>query len=203
VPDVDPFWGDPGLREQLLRNEVKGNLVAARRRYVERHHGQKAVELLAERLDGTPKEWLLRPPLPMRWCSMVEMARLDQAIVEGPMAGELSRMRAFGREIATYDLSTLYKVLFRVGTPGFVLRNIGVAYRTYIRSPGRMSTESRGSRAAEVRLTGAVMPAYLCTHGVCGWLEAALLKSGAREPRVEHSRCAHRGEACAWSAAWD
>ena len=111
---------------------------------------------------------------------------IDRAIVEGPMRGELARMTEFGSAIAKHDLPLLYKVLFKVGTPAFIIKRLNIVARQYIRE-SQVSVEVPGDGRAEVTLGGRRFPMYFCTYGVSGWFRAALELSGAKSPTVEHS----------------
>ena len=145
---------------------------------------------------------LSREILPFRWYPMTVLAEIDRAIVEGPMGGDVTQMKGFGSEIARYDLPTLYKMLFRLGTPAFVVKRLNIAYATYIHGGGVRIEVPRAGHA-EVRLHDAVLPKYLCTHGISGWITAALELSGAQAVHVAESTCLHDGaETCQWSASW-
>jgi hypothetical protein len=174
--------------------------VAARKHYVERHLGAAALPGLAEELEGEAREWLLQPPMPMRWCSIAPMIEIDELLLRRVMHGDEGRMRAFGAEIAKHDLSTVYRVLMRIGTPEFVLRNVSLVWGTYFR-PGNMRAEVVRGRA-EVALEGVVVPEYLCRDGATGWMLAALELSGAANPEATHTECAHHGGSCRWRATW-
>ncbi len=205
MPDqtgFDPMFGDPNLWQRASAGFAKGNLVANRHRYVVTHWGEDLLAELVGRLDEEAGRLLQWPPLPVGWHRLSVLARIDQALFYGPMAGDMAVMQAFGFEIADYDLSTLYKILFKVGSPGFIAGRLGVAYSTYLRDAGTMRVEVSG-RTARAEVTGGVVPMYLCAAGITGWIEAALVRSGARESRVEHVACQHRGgRACVWELAW-
>ena len=47
---ADPVLGDPALAERIAKHEVKGNLLAARPRYVRERWGDEALQTLAARL---------------------------------------------------------------------------------------------------------------------------------------------------------
>ncbi len=201
-PEFDPILGDPRLRDEATAGFAKGNLVAARHRYVLETWGQEMLDELVGRLSGPAKDLLARPPLPMGWHPLGMLAEVDRVIFDGPMGGDMGRMRRFGFVIADYDLSTLYRVLFKVGSPGFIVRRLPVAYGTYIRHAGTLRIEVDG-RTANVHLERGLVPHYLCLAGMSGWMEAALTLSGSRQPRVEHVACRHWGDPeCRWELGW-
>jgi hypothetical protein len=131
------------------------------------------------------------------------MAAIDRAIVEGPMGGDASKMKDFGATIARYDLSTLYKVLFKLGNPSFIMKRVSIVYRTYIRGGSIQVTSVRDTQAVLVLDSGA-LPSYFCGLGVPGWFTAAIELSGGRSVDVSETECVHRdGERCVWNARWE
>lgn len=197
-----PILGDPALWRATSPVRVKGSLMAARPRYLREHWGQTGVDDVAARVGDDARPLLSGEILPFRWYPMALMADIDRAIVEGPMEGDVALMKAFGSEIARYDLPTLYKMLFRFGTPGFVVKRLNIAYATYI-DGGRVQIEVPAGGQARVTLHRAALPSYLCTYGISGWITAALELSGAQRVHVDESACVHQGAPhCSWEARW-
>jgi uncharacterized protein (TIGR02265 family) len=198
----DPVFGDRRLWLDNSPLRVKGTLISARPRYVRERWGEAALDDVASRVGPELRHLLYDELLSFRWYPMVDMVALDHAIIEGPMAGDATQMKAFGSEIARYDLPTVYRMLFRFGTPTFVVKRMNIAYATYIEG-GRISVDTPGPGEAKLTLRDAVLPRFLCTHGIAGWITAALELSGAAEVMVEEVACRHDGDAhCQWHARW-
>ncbi len=196
-----PIFGDPALLPAIHQVQIKGNLVRSRARYVRESYGEPTLRLLAEGLDEVARAYLMSPPLPGNWCDLGPLMALDRAIVERLMHGRVDGMRQLGREVASYDLSTLYKLFMRVGSPGFVLSRLGAAYRTYI-SRGELAIRVE-AHTAEVELLNGVLPFYFCAEGIPGWITMAAEKSGATEVEVRQRSCRHHGaRSCQWSVSW-
>lgn len=202
MPDLDPVLGDPVLLARALTHEVKGNLLAARSRDVLEAFGRSALDDLLVRVPDPARRHLIDRPQAFSWYPIGEMIEIDRLLVLGPMQGDIGRMRAFGHEIASYDLPTIHKVLFYVGTPSFVLKRIGIAYGMYFRG-GSAHAEAIDDSTMRVRFEDAAYPLYLCAHGISGWLAAAVELSGGKHVAVEHERCVHAGDAaCGWNVGW-
>jgi hypothetical protein len=203
-PGHDPVFGDPSLLAAARANQVKGNLVSARSWYVREHYGDEMHARLAAALPAPARAMLETPPLPMAWCPMGEMMDIDRAILEVAMDGDFAKMKHFGGAIAKHDLPTLYKVLFKVGTPAFVMRRIGVAGSAYLRGMTLGGATPDGHHAI-VTLSDQPMPYYFCAFGVSGWFQAAVELSGGRNVHVKHASCRHarKGEECVWNVAWE
>lgn len=199
---LDPVFGDLEVEREMRDNQIKGNLLGRRAWFVRDRFGQAALDALAAAVPEASRRHLVDTPLTFAWYPFSVMMDIDRAIVEGPMRGELSRMFEFGSAIAKHDLPTLYKVLFKLGSPAFIVKRLNIVARQYIReSSVRVEVPRDGH--AEVTLTGRRFPLYFCTYGVSGWFHAALELSGARDATVEHATCAHRGDAaCTWHLDW-
>ncbi len=183
-------------------NTIKGNLIRSRRDYLDRHHGEAAVKQLAAGLSEKGRQYLLTPPIAAGWYDYAPLVEVDAAIVRGPMKGDISLMKAFGAEIAVADLNTLYKLLFKLGTPSFIMKRANMAYQQYIRR-GAFSTPEVTDKSARIVLEGGGHPRYMCGYGMAGWLEAALRLSGARDPSVRHVACRHDGSpTCDYECSW-
>jgi hypothetical protein len=199
-------WNDRTFGRESARAwteyQVKGNLLAARPRYVKEQWGDDAFRDVAKRLDASVRPAFDGTILPFAWHSFGDLAAIDSAIIDGPMHGDMSKMKHFGATIARYDLSTLYRMLFKLGSPEFVIRRVAVVYRTYVKGGGIAASDVRTGEAS-VRLTEGALPRYFCSHGVAGWFTAAIELSGGKEVNVRETTCIHDGaEHCAWHATW-
>ena len=183
--------------------QVKGSLLASRPRYVRDQWGDAGLADVASRLTPPMRAVFQSTVLPFVWYPFADMAEIDRAIVAGPMGGDLSHMKRFGSTIARYDLSTLYKMLFKLGTPSFVLKRIHAAYSTYIRGGTIEATSVTKGHAVITQIDGD-FPFYFCDQGIPGWFMAAVELSGGKGVRVAQVACVHQGAArCMWEASWE
>jgi hypothetical protein len=201
--DVERLYGSRTLRPSMRGLEVKGTLVASRRRIVESSYGESGVAQVARLLKGVTRELFVQPPFATSWQPIERLVEIDACVVSELHQGQVRQMRQIGAAVAEHDLSTLYRTLMRIGRPAFVAQRINIAYMTYIRQ-GNMRTTSLEARAAEVELHETALPRYMCEHHISGWVEAAMALSGATRVEVIHSACRHEGEPlCRWHIAWD
>jgi hypothetical protein len=200
---IDPIFGDVQHEVEMRENQIKGNLLGRRAWYVRERWGVDALMTLASTIDETARKYLIEtPPLTFAWYSFGVMMDIDRAIIEGPMRGEIGRMKEFGSAIAKHDLPLLYKVLFKVGSPAFIVKRLNMVAKQYIRESS-VDVNLAGENEALVSLSGRRFPFYFCAYGVTGWFLAALELSGARAPTVEHTGCLHNGAAnCTWTLRW-
>jgi hypothetical protein len=201
MPELDPAFG-LASRVAWHRYQAKGNLVAARPRYVRDNWGDTGFAEVAARLTGEAREAFTGTALPFVWYSFQTLAEIDRAILLGPMGGNAMHMRHFGSTIARYDLSTIYKMLLKVGSPAFVLKRVNVVYSTYVRG-GAITAPAVEKSHARLALSDGDFPFYFCDQGVPGWFTAAIELSGGKDANVVQAECVHRGaKNCVWEATW-
>ncbi len=200
VSDQD-FWGVRSRLSNLESVQCKGNWAASRHRYVEERYGAAGMKDVAERLESRYREMFESPPLPFVWIPVSIVANIDRAILDGPMRGRIEEMRDFGEFISHHDLNLLYRMFFKVGTPGFLLGRSRIIWGQYFR--GGELRPNVSSREGSLVLHDLVLPYYLCEHGVPGWMKAGVEVAGAREVHSTQPRCVHRGDPhCVWHVTW-
>jgi hypothetical protein len=198
----DPVFGDLAHDREMRDNQIKGNLLGRRAWYVRDRFGDDALRKLTGVVPEGARKFLVDAPLTFAWYPFGVMMDIDRAIVDGPMRGEIGRMTEFGSAIAKHDLPLLYKVLFKVGSPSFIIKRLNIVAKQYIRE-SIISSVVDGDGEALVTQGGRRFPMYFCTYGVSGWFQAALELSGAKSPTVHHASCLHRGDAaCTWRLRW-
>jgi len=202
MPGLDRIFGDLNHDQEMRENQIKGNLLGRRAWYVRDRYGDAALQAVTAAVPESARKFLVSPPLTFAWYPFGVMMDIDRAIVDGPMRGEIERMTDFGSAIAKHDLPLLYKVLFKVGSPTFIVKRLNIVAKQYIRE-STISALIVSDGDALVTQGGRRFPMYFCTYGVTGWFDAALELSGAKGRSIEHASCLHRGDpACTWRMRW-
>jgi len=195
------FWGRRSIICDLTTTKCKGNWVAARHHYVMARHGDAGMHRVAELLDTPYREAFLTPPLPFVWLPLDLLVHIDEAIFIALMHRDLDQMREFGGFIAERDLTALYRMFFKLGTPGFILGRSRLVFAQYVKG-GNVEPTIVGQEATLV-VQDMVLPYYLCEHGTPGWIQTALTLAGGNAAKVWQQECAHRGDAqCVFRASW-
>jgi hypothetical protein len=196
------LFGDETLLTVANAMQAKGNLVRSRSRYLLDTFGKAGFDAVAARLTGESLSYLVTPPLAGSWCSYKSLCEVDCMIGTVAMGGNIALMKPFGFAVATYDIPSVYKALYHLTSPSRLLQLITLAWGLYLR-PGKLQVEIVSSSTARVMMSGSVVGRYLCEVGICGWMEATMGFSGAREPRCDHTRCRHRKDpVCEWRVTW-
>lgn len=182
--------------------EVRGRALHARRTFLIKHHGEKAYEDLLASLPEDLRAMLEEPPLAFSWLSMAKLNELDRHIIDEVWGGRISPMRTLHSEMANMDMNMAYKVLFKLGTPSFILSKVDIAYRNYFRPGGVDILELQDGKGIG-RLRGPAQALYMCSEGIPGWVRASVELSGGKNVAVLHTCCCHRGDPdCLWQISW-
>ncbi len=198
----DPVFGDVTLIDASPDVEVRGRALPARRAYLLKHFGEKSYEDLIASLPPELRALLEDPPLAFSWVSLARMRELDRHIIDKVFGGRLSPMRSLHAEMAENDMNMAYKVLFKFGSPTFILSKVDIAYRHYFRPGGVDILELEEGRGVG-RLRDVTLPQYMCSEGLSGWTRAAVELSGGKNVAVLHTSCKHQGDAdCLWELSW-
>ena len=112
--------------------------------------------------------------------------------------------RSFAEQVE--DLSTLFKLVLRVGSAEFVLTRTDSLYNRYF-DTGRWAAHKRSGRFWQCELTAPIEedqgPGELsCNEGMSAWVRRALELTNTRA-RVEHVRCRFAGNpSCSYEVSW-
>ena len=200
----DYVLGRMELYAQALKNQVKGNLMGWRPRYIKQFYGEAGLRALADSVGPEARSCLLDRPTSFSWVPVGPMYEIDRALVEGPMEGDIKKIRHFAKYVSNTDLSTIYKLFVRIaGNPGLVCARLPSALTTYFK-PAVGEINFSGSSREQFVVNDFVMPLYMCRDCVTTWFEEAILLTGEARAVVLHDKCIHKGDDCCrwrWSGS--
>lgn len=180
---------------------VKGTAVLASIRYVKENLGEDVINGVLAALPEDDRKALGGHLLASAWYSMPAFLHFMEE-AEKQLAGkEPDVLRKMGRASADYSLTTVYKIFFKVGSPEFIIGKAARVFGSYYDSGKVVPVESSPGRAAFdlVEFQGA--PPFCARIG--GWMERTLELAGAKDVRVHHPECLHRGgPRCRFEGTW-
>jgi hypothetical protein len=140
--------------------------------------------------------------LPIGWYPLALYARLLHALDEVHGTGDGALAVQSGRWQAEKDLTTIYRVMFRLLNPATVVVKTTDYWRKFHDS-GAWDMQRTGDRSMEGTLEGwGVTDAFLCRELV-GYFARLLELVGAKDPIVEHPECRARGDGrCHFRGYW-
>ena len=116
--------------------------------------------------------------------------------------GDLSLVDELARYGADANLTTIYRLFYKVGTTHWIL---GRAVRLWSAhyDAGYIEVMTRGQRGAVLRLRGFPTPHRVHCLAVAGFIERAIELSGGRRPIVNEAKCRLRDdEFCQFDVGW-
>lgn len=183
---------------------VGGNIILARRTFVQQRGGEALWERVLGHLDPEDAKSLRRVLLVTTSYPLDLNLKLDEAIAREISPGDPKRaFLEMGRASAEVNLKGPHRAFVRESDPHHLLSFTETIYAYYY-GEGRRTYEKTGPNSATLTTHGAP-PA---TPGDCltvvGWHERAIEMSGGRSVKVEEVQCRSRGDAvCEYRCAWE
>lgn len=140
------------------------------------------------------------------WYPVVHWNALVGVVLPMLGGGPNEAMRDLASHIAQQDLSSVYKLVMKLGSPEFLLRRTGQLWSRYY-DTGALTPEELGERQWKLTLTAplakdAAPDGFTCGPGVTAWVGSGLQLSGTKA-RVVETRCRFRGATrCEYDVTW-
>jgi hypothetical protein len=181
---------------------VKGTAVDASLRYVRERFGEAALAGILGALSPADRAALGQGVLASSWYPMDALLRFMQEAERQIGPREPDVVRRMGRTSSEYSIKGVYKVFFRFGSPEFIISRAAQVFASYY-DTGAMKVIESVPGSAMIELTGFAGARPFCDR-VQGWMERTLELAGARNVRLAHSDCVHRGDPlCRFAATWE
>jgi hypothetical protein len=138
-----------------------------------------------------------------RWYPIRTFLELNVLIDRLFGKGDLSLIRELGRHGADANLTTIYRLFYKVGTTHWIL---GRAVRLWSAhyDTGFLEVFTRGPREAILRIHAFAHPDRAHCLSVMGWCERSIELSGGLDVEITETRCRTRGdELCQLEASWE
>jgi hypothetical protein len=185
-----------------MKTQVKGTAVLASIRFVKEKFGEDGIAKVRARLDPEDQERLESTILASAWYPVsFLLAVMKGAKVEfgTQMPDVINQM---GRASADYAHTTVYKLVFKVGSPQWIISKASVIFSSYYDRGQMVVTESGpGFANVEVREFGEPAPEF-CER-IAGWCVRTFELSGAKSVQLNHVKCVCKGaKACRFEGSW-
>jgi len=183
--------------------KVKGTTLYGRLKYVRTYHGEQALaQVLGELRDPEIAKSLRMGAIRSEWYPFAAFVALTEAIDRVCGQGDGALIRPMAGQIAQDDLSTIYKVFFRVATPAFILAKAGAVWRQYY-DAGNLLVLGEQPGNVNLEIKGFPTPHRVHCESVAGWIDRCIKLTGASTVTVTHPECrAARDLRCLISAHW-
>lgn len=182
--------------------KVKGNVLAARKAFVEQHFGADAWPKVLQSLPEEDRAILSRGITALSWYPFELGQRLDAAIVESVGRGSHRVFEEIGSASAMANLATVHKSFLATGDPQAFLARAPVLYKFYY-DKGHREYKATGPCSGILTTYNADTFSSLDCLTVIGWYKTALALCGAKNVTMTETTCrAKGGEHCRYQIVW-
>jgi hypothetical protein len=182
----------PGAPEEGILS--KGVNLVHLREFTQSRFGEEAWHQVLDRVKPETREIFFRRIHPSARYAYGSYVDVLQVVVARFLGGDIRRAAEIGAYDMEASLNTIYRALYRVGSPSIIIRMSARLWRLYF-NVGSMVIEEVGRGFARARIDDFVPPAEVCCWDIQGSIVRALELSGASDVKTEHTECPLRGGA--------
>jgi hypothetical protein len=182
---------------------VKGSALTSRILWVQLGHGAAGIERLLAQCSPELKANLDAGIQKARWYPFEEFVELNLVIDRLFGTGDLGLVKELGRYGADANLTTIYRLFYKVGTTHWILGRAVRLWSAHYDS-GYLEVMTRGPKTAVLRIRGFATPHRTHCLSVAGWCERSIELSGGKNVSATEPLCRLRGdELCQVEATWE
>ena len=182
---------------------MKGSSLSSRVLWVQLHHGASGIDRICAEASADLRMNLERGLSKSTWYPFEQFIELNLVIDRLFGRGDLGLVKQLGRYGADANLTTIYRLFYKVGSPQWILGRTVRLWSAHYDS-GDCEVATRGVRAAVLRVRGFATPHPVHCMSVAGWAERSIELSGGKRPILEESKCRTRSEdVCQFDVTWE
>jgi hypothetical protein len=183
-------------------SNVKGSAFASRILWVRLHQGEAGIERLTRHVSPALGEVLRAGATMSRWYGYDLFIELNLALDRVFGTGDTSLIKVLGRHGADANLTTIYRLFYKVGTVKWLLARAPRLWGMHYDS-GTLHVDSYPGREAALRVENFSEPHQAHCLSVLGWTERSVELSGGTDVRSEETACRTRGAPhCRFLFSW-
>lgn len=182
---------------------MKGSALTSRILWVELEQGSKGMERLVHQASPELRQSLQEGVSKARWYPFEQFIELNLTIDRLFGRGDMGLIKTLGRYGADANLTTIYRLFYKVGTVHWIL---GRAVRLWSAhyDTGYLEVATRGTKSALLRMRGFASPHLAHCLSVAGWAERSIELSGGKGAHVTETQCRTKGDDfCQLESSWD
>ncbi len=181
---------------------VKGSALASRLLWLRLNHGEAGIGRLAAVASPGLRVVIGQGVVRAAWYPSALFVELNQRLDELFGKGDLALVRELGRYGADANLTTIYRLFYKVGTVQWILGRASRLWGLHYDS-GKMVIKRAGDDAIEMEIAGYAEPHRAHCLSVIGWIERSVELSGGTEVQTEEHACRAIGDPrCRWKLSW-
>lgn len=182
--------------------KVKGSALASRLLWVRLNQGEQGIERLRGAASPELDEVLEHGAVMSKWYPFASFIELNETIDRLFGKGDLGLVKPLGRHGADANLTTIYRLFYKVGTVKWILSRASRLWGMHYDS-GTMLIESLPGKEVEARIIGFATPHRIHCLAVQGWAERSVELSGGRDVVLDEIGCRASGDSeCLIKMTW-
>jgi hypothetical protein len=182
--------------------KVKGSAFASRIRWVKLNQGEQGLERLTAGVSAELGEILVDGAVMASWYPFASFIEINEAIDKTFGKGDLGLIKSLGRYGADANLTTIYRLFFKVGTVKWVMARAARLWGMHYDS-GQLIVQQSPGREVELRIQDFATPHRVHCLAVQGWAERSVELSGATDVALDEVACRASGdETCRFRITW-
>ncbi len=176
--------------------------MASRILWVQLGHGDTGLKRLIAQCSPELREGIERGFSKAAWYPFEQFVELNLVIDRLFGTGDMGLVKQLGRYGADANLTTIYRLFFKVGSVQWILgRSVRLWSAHY--DSGFLEVATRGPKAAVLRIRGFATPHQAHCLSVAGWAERSIELSGGKDVALDELDCRARGGArCRMRVRW-
>jgi hypothetical protein len=181
---------------------VKGSAMACRVLWVQLGHGAAGLDRLLPHCSAELGASITEGFAKARWYPFAQFVELNEVIDRVFGTGDLALVRQLARHGADANLTTIYRLFYKVGTAQWILGRAVRLWGAHY-DGGSLQVLTRGPRTAVLRIRDFPTPHPVHCMAVLGWCERSIELSGGKDIHITEPSCRTRGdELCQIEASW-
>ncbi len=183
-------------------SHVKGSAFSSRIKWTQLNQGESGLQRLAGEVSDNLADLLDQGAVMSQWYPFELFIELNQAIDRTFGKGDLALVRQLGRHGADANLTTIYRLFFKVGTVKWIMARAARLWHMHYDS-GRMIVYQAPGKEVTLQIKDFVEPHEIHCMAVQGWAERSVELSGARDVALDELSCrAKGGDTCKFRIRW-
>jgi hypothetical protein len=181
---------------------IKGSGISNTLTFIKSKYGQVALdEVLAAMPDASRQS--ISTALATGWYPVEYIGDLISAMKGTIGKGSSDFIYTASTEAAKATFNLIYKVFFKLGSPGYIIGKVASVWRTLV-NKGDLAVVEKSDKHIVVRLTDfPYKNSDYCGERLRGWFRAPLELSGCQITEAIHTACTSKGSPyCEWRFRW-
>lgn len=182
---------------------VKGSALSSRVLWVQLNHGSAGIERMLPQCSVELRATIEGGVHKARWYPFEQFIELISTIDRLFGKGDLGLVEELARHGADANLTTIYRLFYKVGTTHWIL---GRAVRLWSAhyDTGYLEVMTRGPKTAVLRIRNFDTPHKIHCRSVMGWTKRSIELSGGKRVESIETKCRLSGdEFCQLESTWE